>query len=392
MILPDRIKEFISQHADDDIRTLALRSKAFPDIDMQMAIQQISGRKIAKNKIPSWYANEDIIYPKHLSLEQCSSEYTARFKADICNGNSMIDLTGGLGVDIAFISENFNSNTYVEQQKELTNIAKHNFSMLGLNINVVCDDSLNYLKSMDAVDLIYIDPARRDTSGQKTVLIEDCTPNIIEIKELLKTKANRVMIKLSPMLDISLAIKSLNGDVSEVYIISHQNECKELIFIIDKNKSTEAIYNCINIRTNWTDRFSFTREEEETSTIEYTDKALKYLYEPNSAIIKAGAYKSIARDSGLKKLHPSSHLYTSDSFINDFQGRKFIVDNISTLNKKELKGALGTLQKANITTRNFPLTVEEIRKRTKLKDGGDIYIFATTLSDEKKVLIFSRKA
>lgn len=391
MILPDPLKEFIRQHADEDVRSLALKTKSFPDINMQMAIQQIAGRQTAKNKIPSWYENEDITYPRHLSLEQCSSEYTAKFKATLCKGASMVDLTGGLGVDTAFLSYGFAHITYVEQQSELADIAKHNFSILGLNIKVVCDDSLNYLRSMDVADFIYIDPARRNTSGQKTVLIEDCTPNIIEIEELLRAKAERVMIKLSPMLDISRAIKTLKN-VSEVYIISHQNECKELLFIMDRKKKASVVYNCINILATGIDSFSFTREDEDAAAVEYTDKALKYLYEPNSAMIKGGAYKSIAHYFKLKKLHPNSHLYTSDSLITSFQGRKFIVESAYTLNKKELKGLVGQLERANITTRNFPLTVEEIRKRTKLKDGGDAYIFATTLSDEKKVLISCKKA
>lgn len=391
MILPDPLKEFIRQHADEDVRSLALKTKSFPDINMQMAIQQIAGRQTAKNKIPSWYENEDITYPRHLSLEQCSSEYTAKFKATLCKGASMVDLTGGLGVDTAFLSYGFAHITYVEQQSELADIAKHNFSILGLNIKVVCDDSLNYLRSMDVADFIYIDPARRNTSGQKTVLIEDCTPNIIAIEELLRAKAERVMIKLSPMLDISRAIKTLKN-VSEVYIISHQNECKELLFIMDRKKKASVVYNCINILATGIDSFSFTREDEDAAAVEYTDKALKYLYEPNSAMIKGGAYKSIAHYFKLKKLHPNSHLYTSDSLITSFQGRKFIVESAYTLNKKELKGLVGQLERANITTRNFPLTVEEIRKRTKLKDGGDAYIFATTLSDEKKVLISCRKA
>lgn len=391
MILPDSLKEFIRQHADEDVRSLALKTKSFPDINMQMAIQQIAGRQTAKNKIPSWYENEDITYPRHLSLEQCSSEYTAKFKATLCKGASMVDLTAGLGVDTAFLSYGFDHITYVEQQSELADIAKHNFSILGLNIKVVCDDSLNYLRSMDVVDFIYIDPARRNTSGQKTVLIEDCTPNIIKIEELLRAKAERVMIKLSPMLDISRAIKTLKN-VSEVYIISHQNECKELLFIMDREEKASVVYNCINILATGIDSFSFTREDEDAAAVEYTDKALKYLYEPNSAMIKGGAYKRIAHYFKLKKLHPNSHLYTSDSLMTNFQGRKFIVESVYTLNKKELKGLVGQLEKANITTRNFPLTVEEIRKRTKLKDGGDAYIFATTLSDEKKVLISCRKA
>ncbi|MDU1890853.1 MAG: SAM-dependent methyltransferase [Dysgonomonas sp.] len=391
MILDKKIKEFIAKHESDNVHTLALQAKLYPEIDIQFAIQQITGRRIAKTKIPCWYSNDSLIYPKHLSLEQASSEQTALYKASIYRGNTMVDLTGGMGVDFSFIAPHFNKAIYVEQQIELTEIAKHNFDILSLN-NVIVknDDAVKYLSEMAPVNLIYIDPARRDTKGKKTVLIEDCTPNILDIENLLEEKAEITMIKLSPMLDISLAVKSMKN-VAEIHIISYNNECKELLFI-KKQCNTEPEYHCVHILNDRIEKFTFTKKQEEQTEIVYTDQPEKYLYEPNPSILKAGAYKSIAAKYNLKKLHPSSHLYTSKEFYPDFQGRKFKVENTCSLNKKELKQYLPDTYKANITTRNFPASVDEIRKKTGLKDGGDTYIFATTLSDEKKILIICSKA
>lgn len=390
MNLSDELKAFIITHEADDVHSLALQAKQYPDIDMEMAIRQITGRKIAKEKIPSWYANDNIIYPKHLSMEQCSSEQTALFKASLCGGESMADLTGGLGVDCFFLAHGFNNAVYVEQQSELAEIAVHNFKILGQDIKVVNEDAVSYLSSMPPANLIYIDPARRDSTGRKTVLIEDCTPNILDIESLLEEKSKQVMIKLSPMLDITLAVKSVKS-VSDVYIISVNNECKELLFI-KKGNTGKTLYHCVNIQNSNTDTYTFYKEDEDTISLNYTTKIAKYLYEPNASILKAGAYKSIAKAYSLDKLHPSSHLYTSDVLYEDFPGRKFVVDNICSLNKKDMKEYLSDIKQANITTRNFPLSVQEIRKKTGLKDGGDIYIFATTLVDDRKVLLICHKA
>lgn len=390
MNLSDELKAFIITHEADDVHSLALQAKQYPDIDMEMAIRQITGRKIAKEKIPSWYANDNIIYPKHLSMEQCSSEQTALFKASLCGGESMADLTGGLGVDCFFLAHGFNNAVYVEQQSELAEIAVHNFKILGQDIKVVNEDAVSYLSSMPPANLIYIDPARRDSTGRKTVLIEDCTPNILDIESLLEEKSKQVMIKLSPMLDITLAVKSVKS-VSDVYIISVNNECKELLFI-KKGNTGKTLYHCVNIQNSNTDTYTFYKEDEDTISLNYTTKIAKYLYEPNASILKAGAYKSIAKAYSLDKLHPSSHLYTSEILYEDFPGRKFVVDNICSLNKKDMKEYLSDIKQANITTRNFPLSVQEIRKKTGLKDGGDIYIFATTLADDRKVLLICHKA
>jgi len=391
MKLSAKLIDFVEEHKDDDVHSLALQSKKYPDIDIELAIRQITGRKITKDKIPTWYACKEIIYPRHISLEQSSSESTALYKASLYSGNSMIDLTGGMGVDFSFMAKRYNQATYVEQQSELVDIATCNFDTLNLNnVNVVNADSVEYLASSPSVDLIYIDPARRDNTGRKTVLIEDCTPNILEIEELLEEKADIVMIKLSPMLDISLAVKSLRN-ISQVHVISVDNECKELLLIRDKT-GNRTQYHSVNISNDKTDIFSFYKEDEETLKVEHVSDVNKYLYEPNASILKAGAYKSVANIFSLNKLHPSSHLYTSDVLHPEFHGRTFQIKETTTLSRQDIKVALSKIGKANIAIRNFPLSVQEIRKKTGIKEGGDIYIFATTLADDRKVLLICEKA
>ncbi|QIK55601.1 SAM-dependent methyltransferase [Dysgonomonas sp. HDW5B] len=387
-------QQFILKHESDDIRQLALKAKSYPGIDMSIAIKQIAGRQIAKHKIPSWYQCENIIYPKHLSMEQCSSEATALYKAALCKGDILIDLTGGLGVDFSFMAKNYKQAYYIETQHELTELAQCNFNTLNLNQSkVIQDDAVSFLNSFDGIaDTIFIDPARRNDTGKKTVLIEDCTPNLLEIDNLLNTKAQRVIIKLSPMLDITHALNSLSN-VTEVHIISVNNECKELLFIKDKVRKDEDIQLiCINLLTNKKDEsFTFIKAEENTSSISHTDEPKRYLYEPNSSILKAGAYRSLGARYGLMKLHPNSHLYTSDTLIDSFPGRKFQIKEVISPNKKEIKAHFKDITQANIATRNYPFSVADIRKQTKLKEGGTDYIFATTLANEKKVLILCQK-
>jgi len=394
IFIDQNTKTFIQQHIKDDVKQLALKASSHSSVDILMALRQIAARQTVKIKIPSWYENEDIIYPVHLSMEQCSSEKTAIYKSRLCKGNTLTDLTGGLGVDFAYMSSKVNKSTYVEAQNELTELAQHNFKSLNLsNYTILNNDAVDYLNRIEEIqDIIYIDPARRSKSGSKTVLIEDCTPNLIEIDDLLDSRANKVIIKLSPMLDISRAIKSLNN-ISEIHIISIANECKELLFIKEKKRGEKIKIHCVNLLNNGQEEsFIFTLDQEKEITIKYTDSVLQYLYEPNSSILKGGAYKSIASTFGLKKLHPNSHLYTSDNYIEDFPGRKFLVKKAFSPNKKELKENLKTISQANISIRNYPFSVAELRKQTKLKEGGQDYLFATTLSNEKKVLILCEKA
>lgn len=382
-------RQFINEHRHDNVRELALQGRKYPDVDMPFAITQIAGRQAAADKIPSWSATDGLLYPKHLSMEQCSSEATATYKASLLKGNTFADLTGGFGIDCAFISRNFAKAVYVERQTELCDIAKHNFPVLGLNhIQVINSDGVEYLRQMEETDCIFLDPARRNEHGGKTVAISDCEPDVAELSPLLLSKAKRIMIKLSPMLDLSLALHDLPS-TDEVHIVSVANECKELLLILNKErKGEEVTIHCINIgKDNTQQKFSFTRKEEQEAACTYAVQTGGYLYEPNASILKAGAYRSIAKAYKLDKLHPNSHLYTSDAYISDFPGRIFRIENTFTLNKKEVKEHLQGTEKANITVRNFPVTVAELRKRLKLKDGGDIYLFATTLADERKVLI-----
>lgn len=390
MIFSSLLKDFIKEHENDDIHSLALHAKKYPGVDIQLAVQQIAGRRIMREKVPSWYNNDSIIYPKHISLEQCSSEQTASYKSGLVEGNTMVDLTGGFGVDFSFISSGFKKAVYIEQQEELCRVAALNFENLKLNnTTVVNSDAIDYLKEMSPVDLIYIDPSRRDTSGRKIFRIEDCTPDILEIENQLEEKAEKTMIKLSPMLDISLAVKSMRN-VSEVHIVSVNNECKELLLIKEEGNAS-PIFHCINILKGRIDRFTFSKVEEEQASVRYTSQVGKYLYEPNPSILKAGAYKYFAEANNLEKLHPGSHLYTSDTLLPHFQGRQFTIEQICTLSKKDIKQYLLGIKQANITTRNFPLSVQEIRQKTRLKDGGDMYIFATTLANDLKVLIICKK-
>lgn len=388
MLIDASTSQFIKEHINDDPIKLALQAKKYPDVDMNVAIAQIAGRKIASEKLPSWMQIDELIFPSHLSMEQCSSEATALYKSSLMKGESFVDLTAGFGIDCAFIAKNFTRATYVERQEELCVIARNNYPLLGLNqVNIVNGDGVAYLNEMDEVDWLFLDPARRNKQGGKTVAIEDCEPNVAELWKLLLQKSPKVMIKLSPMLDITLALQSL-AFVSEVHVVSVANECKELLIVLDRNAvDCEINITSVNLlKTGEAQLFTFTRNEE-LCECEYTYQIGRYLYEPNASILKAGAYKSIANRYGLKKLHPNSHLYTSDNLVSQFPGRKFSVESVFGLGKKEIKSNLGDIKKANITIRNFPSTVDELRKRIKLGDGGNLFLFATTLVDEQKVLI-----
>lgn len=384
--------EFIRAHSQDDVRLLALQAPRYPDVDMPAAIVQIAGRQAAANKIPSWQSIEELWYPRHLSLEQCSSEITAQYKSTLADGETLADLTGGFGIDCAFMASRFRKVSYVERQEELCEIAKHNFPLLGLkHITVYNEDGVVHLQKMEPVDCIFIDPARRNEYGGKTIAISDCEPDVAELEELLLSKGKQIIIKLSPMLDLTLALKSMKR-TREVHIISVNNECKELLLIIGNEPSQLIPIHCINLTSKEKQTFTFTREEELEAECLYTKEPGKYLYEPNASILKAGAFRSIASRYKVKKLHPNSHLYTSDLWIENFPGRSFQITGQCSFNKKEIKETIGELKKANITVRNFPATVAEIRKRTKLSDGGEVYLFATTLSNEQKVFIKCSKA
>ncbi len=379
---------FLREHWDDDPATLLLQSARYPDVDMVWVAQQIKGRKKAKEKIPSWYENEEVVYPPAISMEQCSSEATARYKAGLCLGNSLLDLTGGLGVDTAFMSQKFAHTIYIERNTELAVIAFYNFKQLGLSaINIEVKDSLEELYDTTEVDWLYIDPARRKNNQQKAVLLSDCEPNILEHQAQLLKKAKNVLVKLSPLFDVT-ELSRLFPNAVAIHIISVDNECKELLLHLDRGEHDSPDIVCVNIlKSGEQQRFSFKLSNEAQTNADFTPNPLLYLYEPNASIQKSGGIKSFANAYGLQMLHPNTRLYTSNNRVENFQGRSFVVESVFGLSKQELKQNLGTIKKANITTRNFPLTVVEFRKKLGLQDGGDVYLFATTLLSGKKVLV-----
>lgn len=386
-------KKFIEDHWEEDVRKLALKGNSIEnnDIDFSFALVQIAGRKRIKHKLPSWYNCEDIIYPSTLALEQCSSETTAQYKASILSGDSLVDLTGGFGVDISFISSKFKNAFYIEKQLSLVEIVKHNFDVLGLNnIEIQHTSAIDFLNKTPWIECIYIDPARRSSSGNKVVLLEDCDPNLLQIQDLLLEKSKIVAVKLSPMLDIHAAMKALKN-LKELHIISVENECKELLFLMERDYSGNSLIVCVNFykEKQQTDTFNYTQEIEAHAPL--SSELMQYIYEPNSSILKGGFYKSIALKYKVNKLHNNTHLYTSSELIKDFPGRVFEVIDFSTMNKKELTSFLKGIDKAHLSIRNFPDSVDSLRKKIKVKEGGDMYLFATTLENEKRVIIKARR-
>lgn len=399
--------------------TLAFQSHRYPDVDMPYLLNQIAGWQTAKTKLPAWAANEDIIYPPHLSMEQCSSEQTAGYKLQLAarllitatGGNDashalsqivpeslLVDLTGGFGVDFSFISRCFERAVYVEQQEKLCEVAQHNFQVLGLSqVEVVHADSTEYLHSLSHATLIYLDPARRNEQGGKTVLINDCTPDVITLESELLEKADTVMIKLSPMLDWHRAVDELNriGDVvREVHIVSVRNECKELLIII-KQKSNDGKAEPLRIVcVNDGNAISYTALEAkdmQQKVIASPPIAGQFLYEPNTSLMKSGCFALLTERYDVAAVDVNSHLFVSETLTTDFPGRSFEITAVSSFNKKEVRRTLSGITKANIAVRNFPMSVADLRKRLKLKEGGDVYLFATTDALGNHLLLVCRK-
>lgn len=391
---------YVRQHADDDVRLLALRGCKDPDVDLPFALQQIQGRQTARKKLPSWAAIDGIQYPVHLSMEQCSSEQTARYKAALCRHfshlaprTSILDLTGGFGVDFAFMSEAFDEATYVERDPDLFAVSSANLALLCPKARTVCADGMDVFRQIDHVTLVYLDPARRDSQGSRTYGIADCTPNVLDIKDELLNKADFVMLKLSPMLDWRKAVQDLGREyVSEVHIISVDNECKELLILLTKAPHGPATLHCVN-----NDQlFSLPIGPMDPSPISSMShmgpiRTGSYLLEPNASIMKAGCFSELAAYFGITPIAPNSHLFLSSGPVSGFPGRVFQIMAVSSMNKHDLKTVLRGLTHANITTRNFPLSAVQLRQRLKLSDGGDTYIFATTQADGSRILLVCRK-
>lgn len=370
---------------------LMLKSKRYSHLPLQEIVQQIKSRQKAFHKLPEWYNKEGIIFPPSLSMEQCSSEISARFKVSLVSGNSMIDLTGGTGVDTYYFSEKFKSSIYVERDPLLCDIARHNFAVLSRNIFVKNFEAIHYLDVIiEPVDFIYIDPARRNDNRQKVFLLEDCEPNVVQIQERLLMLANSVMVKTSPMLDISLGQKDLNH-VKSITIVAIGNEVKEVLYLLEGNWSGATEISAVNLDKNTgsvEEKFVFKMSEEQEAISNYALPS-KYIYEPNSAVLKSGAFKLVGKRFNLFKLHLHSHLYTSNELV-VFPGRVFECLAVAPYQKKAILKHL-SLGKANISTRNFPESVEAIRRKTGLKDGGEFFLFATTNLEEKLVVLICRK-
>lgn len=417
----DATLRFIQEHSEDDVKSLALRAHGLEGVDLPFALDQIAGRQTAKRKLPSWAAVDSVVYPPHISMEQCSSELTALYKKSVLDrlifhssfliphSPFIIDLTGGFGVDFSFMSRGFSRAVYVERQEHLCEMANHNFRCLGLdNVEVECEEAEEYLEYCDNADVIYLDPARRDSHGGKTFAISDCTPDVISLLPLLLNKAHLVMLKLSPMLDWRKAIADLGEEyVVEVHIVSVDNECKELLILLSSMQSTSSSLHCVNITGNNISSFivsissmAFPGKRQFNSpdipdNTEILDNHISrhaYLYEPNASIMKAGCFDVVAdRYPGIVKIAPNSHLFVSYKEIRDFPGRCFAIEKTTTMNKKELRSALAGITSANISIRNFPMSVADLRKRLKLKDGGNTYIFATTTEDGAHMLYICAK-
>lgn len=357
-------------------------------------VLQIKARQKAKLKLPEWFENENIIFPKMLSVEQCSSEITAKFKANLVSGETLIDLTGGMGVDVAYMSKNFKKAFYFEQNTDLLTVTKYNFEQLGIkNVAFLAGNSVEKLSEIPSTNFnqnswIYLDPHRRDDSGSKVVRLQDCEPNILAIKNLLFEYTDNILLKASPMLDIDLAILDL-GNVSRVYVVAVENEVKEVLFHLEKNTPEKVILNAINLIKTNSATLSFTKSEEKNAGIKLGSPQ-QYLYEPNAAILKAGGFRFVAQHFDLQKIAPHSHLYTSEELAENFQGRVFKIITVCKLDKKEISKHLSE-NKANITIRNFPLTVQQIRDKLKLADGGSEYLFATTDTQNQKIVIICKK-
>jgi len=386
-ILHPDIQEFIIQNTGADLTKLALQKNPFPEADWIVILNQIEARSKAKEKLPTWFSVANIIYPSKVSVEQTSSEKTAAYKADLISGETLVDLTGGFGVDDYYFSKKFKAVTHCEINEDLSEIVKHNFNQLEIkNCTFYAGDSIHLLeKSNQKYDWIYIDPSRRNDAKGKVFMLKDCLPNVPELLDFYFEKADSILIKTAPLLDISAGLSELKN-VKNIHVIALENEVKELLFEIHKNYSGEIKLKTANILKETTETFEFVLGE---ISFPIYDFPQKYLYEPNSAIMKSGGFDEVSAVFQINKLHKHSHLYSSENLI-DFPGRRFEIQKVIPYNKNEMKNELAN-QQANITTRNFPETVENIRKKWKIKNGGNLYCFFTTdVKDNKIVLICSK--
>lgn len=387
-ILKTGAQEFIKNNWSTDIVSVLLKKQLFQDITQKELVEQLEAKKKCKHKLPTWFKTPKIYYPEKLHIEQTSSEQTAEYKADLITGKLLLDITGGFGVDDYFFSKKIDQVYHCELNQKLSKIASYNFEVLGAkNIILNNEDGLNFLNKTElSFDWIFIDPSRRHEVKGKVFLLQDCLPAVPSNLDKIFEKSKNILIKTAPLLDIKQGISDLKF-VKEIHIVAIKNEVKELLWILEKGFRGSIQIKTRNLKTNSNEEFDFILEDEK-ATLSEIDLPHKFLYEPNSAILKSGGFKSIGKAFEIKKLHEHSHLYTSEKFI-DFPGRRFKIEHVLPYNKKELQKL--KLTKANITTRNFPESVASIRKKLRLKEGGDHYLFFTTNSNNKRIIIKGQK-
>lgn len=396
--------EYIVANRQRRVEDLALELSRRKDLDASFVLRQIEGWQRMRTKVPRWTEVDDIHFPPRLALEQCSGQPAAEYKARVArtlDGDhvSFCDLTGGMGIDFSFIAPLYNTCTYVEQRAELVEAARHNFPLLRLpETYIVHGDGIEHLKTMQSVDLLFLDPARRDANGGKTVLIEDCEPDVKALLPLLRSKCRWLMVKLSTMLDIRRTIATLPA-IREVHVFSSGGECKDLLLVIEGEagqsettaETTEPTIFCSDEHSTLT----FTPSQETTTSCAPEERIEGYLFEPGPSIMKAGAYRTVAAHYGIAPLQANSHLYVAPHPVDDFQGRTFRIVATYTFSKQDLKALTASLKieggKANLTVRNFPASVADLRKRLKIKEGGSTYLFATTDAQDRKIIIACKK-
>jgi hypothetical protein len=395
MQMSELLRSFIREHAEDDTSRLLFSAARYPEVDMSVAVDQITIRRHIREKLPEWYANDALFFPSGIAAEQCSSEQTARYKQRLLDGEKhLCDLTGGLGVDTYSFAQKVERVTFVERSKACFEAAMYNFSVLGVkNIDGYNEDAETVLGKTGWADAFYLDPARRGEGDRRLFALSDCEPDVTRLLPELLSKAPVVFVKASPMLDIGHTLALLPETVA-VHVVSVKNECKELLFVLKREAcGQEPEIHCINFTTDGAEQvFRFTRSEEQAGDARIGESVQAYLYEPNASVLKAGAYKQVALQFEVNKLHVSSHLYTSDRLIASFPGRIFRVEEVYPFSGNLCRSIAKSIPQANLTVRNFPMQADELRKRTRIKDGGETYLFATTLADQKKVLIRCRKA
>jgi len=385
-LLNKEVQEFIKENSDKEINKIVLAGSPFPDISIKELAEQIVARKQIEDKLPTFFKTDGIMFPPKLNLEQSSSEITGNFKSQLIRGKNMVDLTGGFGIDSYFFTKSFEQVTYCEQNEDLCTIARHNFNVLNRkNISCQCGDGLDWLShSSEKFDWIYLDPARRSAEQKKVFLLEDCTPDLLQNFDLLFSHTNQILLKLSPMIDISSVVLKIPF-VKQIHLIAIKNEVKELLIVIEKGFKKEIHISTTNF-SKVTETFQALYPDVNDVSLTYPKK---FLYEPNSAILKSGLFNKLSKNLSLSKLHTNTHLYTSDKLIN-FPGRSFEIVAQTKVNKKEIKKQIPEL-KANVAIRNFPSTVSELRKKFKLKEGGTDYLFFTTNLNDEHIVLYCTK-